>query len=616
MASQPITGHTCSDSASEVEQPAAPKLRIGVILSTQGATASARHVIEQVEQSEYAELTLIGYTDADCAPDVAWGRVNDRDDSLLFRACAWLDYQAFRDRTTKPNALEVGDLVLKNAKAVTLQLRADSHGEFDFEPLRNAHLDVLLDFTGTLAPEAHTLARFGMWSARPVAQIARSLFRRMCTGRSLMEVKLAMTYNSQSTETSWAHLALDHASLFRNYNRYYWSEAEALVHTLRQLHSGLPTTRALQVSHSVAANDSLDSELPGNWEIAASVLRSFVRTIQTGIERLLFRDDWFIAYRRAAPLLGPVASEEPTVIVRAPRGRFYADPFLTERDGKTFLFFEDFAYQNRKAVISLIEIDADGNASNPEPVLELDYHLSYPSIFEWRGEIYMLPESKENRTVEVFRALDFPRGWRRECVLMTGVSTVDSTMLAFRNKFWLFTSGMSTSEQLFAGDESLSLFYSDTPFGPWKAHPKNPIVTDVRNCRPAGSLFFESGQLLRPAQDCSERYGKLVRLNRVDVISEEDYAESPFATLNPDWLPGNLGSHNYAQSAGYQVVDGRTRIFRLVPHLFRRSVRFERVRISGPLFEAAQQRETNGIQLNDFAHKSLPDDAGKSSLLR
>jgi len=44
-----------------------------------------------------------------------------------------------------------------------------------------------------------------------------------------------------------------------------------------------------------------------------------------------------------------------------PKGRFWADPFPIERDGKYFIFFEEFLYETMKAHISVIEMDSDGH---------------------------------------------------------------------------------------------------------------------------------------------------------------------------------------------------------------------------------------------------------------
>jgi len=104
-----------------------------------------------------------------------------------------------------------------------------------------------------------------------------------------------------------------------------------------------------------------------------------------------------------------------------PRGGFWADPFPLQRDGRSYIFFEELPAGSSKAHISVIEVNRDGSTSAPVKVLERDYHLSYPFLVEEGGELYMIPETASNRTVEVYRCVDFPTKWKLERVLLKDV---------------------------------------------------------------------------------------------------------------------------------------------------------------------------------------------------
>ncbi len=85
-------------------------------------------------------------------------------------------------------------------------------------------------------------------------------------------------------------------------------------------------------------------------------------------------------------------------LVTPPPGRGYADPFPLERDGRAWVFFEDISYsEGRHGRISVAEVDKQGHLGDVTSVLERPYHLSYPYVFEWRDEIWMLPETSGNR---------------------------------------------------------------------------------------------------------------------------------------------------------------------------------------------------------------------------
>ena len=98
---------------------------------------------------------------------------------------------------------------------------------------------------------------------------------------------------------------------------------------------------------------------------------------------------------------------------------------------------------------------------------------------------------------------------------------------------------------------------ADTLEGPWRPHPCNPVISDCRNARPAGRLFFCGDELIRPAQDCSKDYGFAITLNRIDELSEFNYAEETINRIEPFWHNGNIGSHTFNCVEGIEFIDGR-----------------------------------------------------------
>jgi hypothetical protein len=145
---------------------------------------------------------------------------------------------------------------------------------------------------------------------------------------------------------------------------------------------------------------------------------------------------------------------------------------------------------------------------------------------------------------------------------MDNVAAVDSTLYEHDGRLWLFANiaqlGVSVEDELY-------LFYSDSLFGTWHEHPLNPVVSDVRRARPAGRLFLRDGHLIRPGQDSSRTYGGAVVFNRVDVLTETEYRETPVGRIEKDWRSGNLGTHCYTADSVYEVVDGRGRRLRPIP---------------------------------------------------
>ncbi|MBI5965079.1 MAG: hypothetical protein HY863_16485, partial [Chloroflexi bacterium] len=272
-------------------------------------------------------------------------------------------------------------------------------------------------------------------------------------------------------------------------------------------------------------------EAPSNFPAAKAIVKIIVRLIREFLQRILYMKQWFLlfsfnkdeavnfhTFRKIAP----------------PKGFFWADPHAVQLRGKYYIFIEEFSQVKNKGYISVIELDEEGNWKAPVKILEKDYHLSYPFIFKWNDKFYMVPESRANKTIDLYECVDFPYQWNFKQCLMENISAVDSTLIHYSNKWWLFTA-MAENEAA-APNVELFLFYADDLFsGKWTAHPKNPIVSDVKSARSAGSLFVKDGKLFRPSQDCSKGYGHGIDLNEVEVINEAEYRERNTLSIRPDW---------------------------------------------------------------------------------
>jgi hypothetical protein len=283
--------------------------------------------------------------------------------------------------------------------------------------------------------------------------------------------------------------------------------------------------------------------------------RLAIRRIWARVRSLFIRErtQWFIAFRARTGSRTLQTDQKDLRVVVAPSNRFYADPFLIKQDGKNYLFFEDFDFSKNRASIAFAELKSGGRLSEPRTALQMDSHLSYPFVFESQGHVYMIPETKERKTIELYRAQQFPHKWALLKVLAENVLAVDSTVFQYEGKFWLFTNiaapGASTYDEL-------HVFYAKSLQGPWAPHPRNPVVSDVRRARPAGALFVEDGRIIRPSQDCSVRYGSALCFNEVQILSETEYREASCGRIDPKWYPGAICTHTYNRTEEFEVLDG------------------------------------------------------------
>jgi hypothetical protein len=417
-------------------------------------------------------------------------------------------------------------------------------------------LDVVVSFrpAGRTAWDGPT-PRYGVWAiapmddGRPTSAPDRFWEVRARTGTG--KAAVVALDDGRPRVIAEDSVRTDPLSLSRTRERAAWTSARLVLHCLRLLQRD---------GGSVGAGDTPGQprNVPSPAVTVAHAVRTALRGVVLKSRKAWLRDEWFVAVRaRAAD-----AHVDVPVPVRAlpnPPGRYLGDPFPIEVDGRHFLFVEDYSYATRRGVISVSEAGLDGEWSPPRRVLESDHHLSYPFVFEHEGTIYMLPETGEAGRIELHRAVSFPDHWQLERVLLDGLVAVDATLHIDCGVLWLFANVMEGREDR----GQLWLFSAPSLDAEWRPHPRNPIVTDPRTARPAGRLFRRGGVLLRPSQDCARAYGEAVVLNRVDVLSPNDYRETPVDRIEPDWLTGVERTHTYTFDSRYECLDGYRHVRRL-----------------------------------------------------
>jgi len=164
----------------------------------------------------------------------------------------------------------------------------------------------------------------------------------------------------------------------------------------------------------------------------------------------------------------------------------------------------------------------------------------------------MIPETAQNRAIEVYRCLRFPDQWEYHKTIMPAVQAVDTTLYQHSTRWWMFVNiaheGGSTWDEL-------HLFYADDPLSTnWTPHPMNPIVSDVRTARPAGRLFRRDGRLIRPSQDSSLRYGYALNFNSITKLSIYEYEEELLERIEPP-NEDTLAVHTYNSTDDFVVTD-------------------------------------------------------------
>ena len=334
----------------------------------------------------------------------------------------------------------------------------------------------------------------------------------------------------------------------------YWGASTFVIQKLRELHQyGWEHVSRNTSSNAVYGGKKAIYTAPTNMEMLRWLGPVAVRKTLRRLIRRPKIEHWRLAIRTGPTLIAD-ATGSPNLAgfrwIESAPGHFYADPFLIEADGRIWVFFEDFDYATSKGVISCAELRNDGTFE-PMVVLERPYHLSYPCVFRAGNDIFMIPESSANETVELYRCTRFPDRWVLENSLLQ-LPGVDTTIWMEAGVFWLFV----TIQEPRGYGIQLSLFSASTLTGKWSPHPANPISTDVRRSRGAGPIFRRNDKLFRPSQDCSGHYGRRFMLNEIVTLNGDRYEERPCVTVDPIWAPGLVGTHTYTHLDQLEVIDG------------------------------------------------------------
>jgi hypothetical protein len=164
----------------------------------------------------------------------------------------------------------------------------------------------------------------------------------------------------------------------------------------------------------------------------------------------------------------------------------------------------------------------------------------------------MIPESSAREVVDLYECVDFPHEWRHVKRLMEGVRLADVTLITWQGRWWMFASHGGPGASNY---DELHLYWADTPMGPWSPHALNPVRIDAGSARPAGAMFMAGDRIVRPAQDCRERYGDGVVFQEILVLDEERFEERALHRLEAGGLAHGVGYHTFNSAGRYVAID-------------------------------------------------------------
>lgn len=290
-----------------------------------------------------------------------------------------------------------------------------------------------------------------------------------------------------------------------------------------------------------------------------------------GIPFVTEKNEWSIGiYEGNSPfnfisaknITNPVLTADQVSDVRA---EYVADPFMIKDKSSWYMFFEVKNTDTKQGDIGLAISNNGFDWTYKQIVLDEPFVLSYPYVFKWEDEYYMIPESHQANSIRLYKAVDFPTKWSFVRTLLTG-NYADPSILYYDGLWWLF------AEANPKGEDILRLYYAQDLMGPWVEHPKSPVIDgDPNIARPGGRVIVFDGRIIRYTQDDYPTYGNQVRAFEITELSTTRYKEK-YAPGNPI-LKGsgkgwnsikmhNIDPHRVEKDKWIACVDGyRKRLF-------------------------------------------------------
>ena len=246
-------------------------------------------------------------------------------------------------------------------------------------------------------------------------------------------------------------------------------------------------------------------------------------------------------------------------------GHWYADPLLYRRGGERWLFCEDFDLAANKGSIAAFPLGPGGRPGAPQTVLEADCHLSFPTVFDWNGETWMIPETGADRTLCLYRCRAFPGEWVLVRAFPVGKELADTIVLgAAEEELTLLCSQVRPENGLYTRYRRYALRPDPQEEGGFALEEDEPFGLEHRfydlGARNAGPLFCWGGQTVRPAQVSTKvDYGVYLQF-----WTRRGGKETPLCAATPQNVTISgldpaavIGIHTYCRDEELEVIDAR-----------------------------------------------------------
>ena len=147
----------------------------------------------------------------------------------------------------------------------------------------------------------------------------------------------------------------------------------------------------------------------------------------------------------------------------------------------------------------------DGEITKYEDLLKLNEHQSFPFIFECDGGLYMVPQTRESRNIQLFKCRKFPADWVKVKDIFTDIDAVDTV-----TEEWDLVDAPTTADDpLGKADSKLRCFTTADAIDGGGLSTRPPLLNDPLIGR-NGGLLYTRDDIYRKSNSGFQRMGNHV----------------------------------------------------------------------------------------------------------
>lgn len=251
---------------------------------------------------------------------------------------------------------------------------------------------------------------------------------------------------------------------------------------------------------------------------------------------------------------------------------WYADPIPFKWKEQNYVFVEIYDKFLQKGCVGLCTLNDEGVLDKPKKIIEEDFHMSFPNVFEYNDECYMIPECSSVEQLRIYKMGTNIQDWKLY-YLFENVGKIVDTVVFVNDEQKIYILGSECNVQN-PHQSKLMLFEIRNLAD--KSHIKLYKLWEEKDysykTRNGGNFTLIEGEIYRVVQHSTKDVcGKYVTLNKILNLDDngiEEICSKKIDVFNqnisfPAFIYRIWGIHTYGRIGNEEILDVRLQKFSL-----------------------------------------------------